>query len=77
MLDATYYYVCPWANGGGMLHAKGCPVLDEKRERIFIGTLYTHLQAMAVAKLYLKDTTRCPFCTSQLSDAHDNRAVRH
>ncbi|QDY43845.1 hypothetical protein D8B20_18100 (plasmid) [Candidatus Pantoea soli] len=62
MLKSHYFYLCPDADGSWVLHKKGCSVLTGKREKRFIGSLYTTHQALAVARVHQTRVICCSDC---------------
>jgi len=64
MLKASYYYLCPRPMGGWILHKEGCVNLSKNDKRVFIGSLYTRQQALAVAKVHHANAILCNACLS-------------
>jgi len=50
--------------GEWILHKEGCVNLSKNDKRIFIGSLYTRQQALAVAKVHHANAMLCNACLS-------------
>ena len=57
------YYICPDEQGNWALHRKGCLAIDETKSKVFVGSLYTDHQAIAVAKIHKPRAVSCTICT--------------
>lgn len=62
MYKAIKYYVSDHALRGLLLHTAGCEQLPPLDSRAFIGSMYSHNQAMTVASTQYANVRYCPCC---------------
>jgi len=64
MYSAIKFYVSDHGNSGLLLHRIDCSRLPAKEGRTFIGSCYSLLQALSVAKRSYKGVMPCPYCAT-------------
>ena len=64
MTNGIYFYVntAPDDNGYHYLHRQGCKHMPDKKDALFIGTLYTLNQGLTIARMSFKKVKPCIKC---------------
>lgn len=57
-----FYYVTPTESEYWILHRRSCVRLSEAKGKLFLGTLYNHHQALAIAHIRVGQTRTCGMC---------------
>lgn len=62
MSKAIKFYVSDHGSSGLLLHRTDCKQLPVQEYRAFIGSCYSLVQALSVAKRSYTGVTPCPYC---------------
>ena len=62
-----YLNIRPIINGYFSVHKEGCPFLDEKNERIYLGKCESCYDALKIAKKTTLNSDGCYFCLKGFS----------